>query len=125
VITKEKLKRDVIISSHHISVERPYALGPYTQVNSSEGYMDTIRPHLERMGAELRIGVNYNMDPTTHRGAREAQKEHMVSSLHRYMYGGVADQLYRIIDDVRMLSPSGDNPALTKLQSLLKDLTEG
>jgi hypothetical protein len=125
MITKEKLRHDVAISSLNMSVQQPYELGPYTQINTSEGFMDTKRPHLERMGAELRIGVNYNMDPYASKEAKERQRDHMVSSLHRYMYGGVAYQLYRVIDDVRMMSPSDENPALTKLKSLLKDLTEG
>jgi hypothetical protein len=123
MITKEQLNRDVRVSNTGELVRRPTSLGPYTQVDTSEGYRDMMRPAIERWGAELRLGINYNVDPESPPGYKEQQARHMVNSLHSMLYGGIRSCLCRVIDDVRMLSTDPDNPALIKLESLLEDLS--
>jgi hypothetical protein len=124
MITKEQLIHDVVVSSHNIKVLRPHKLGFYTQVDTSEGFRDNICPHLERVVAELRLGVNFNVDPGASRRTKEEQQKEMASTLHRHMYGDISSRLYSIFDDVRMLSyDEEDNPALGKLKLLLSDLS--
>ena len=124
MITKAQLTHDVIVSSHNINVQRPHKIGLYTQLDTSDGFRDASRPHLERVGAELRLGVNFNVDPAAGRGAKEEQQRHMVSTLHNHMYGEISHRLHNIINDVRMVSyDEEDNPALGKLKLLLSDLS--
>jgi hypothetical protein len=123
MITKNELAYKVVNSFTGERVPRPHNLGFYTQVDTTESYRDMMRPDFERWGAELRVGVNYNVDPMAPKHQKTKQQEDMASSLHEYLYGGVRRQLYQIIDDVRMASPDPYSPALTKLRALLDDLS--
>jgi hypothetical protein len=125
VITKAHLMRDAYSRDTGDRVLRRVEPGVYHNLTSPAREQMVEADYLEVWRTELKIGVIHKVDPSIRPEAREAHLRDMISDIHRYLYGGVADQLNDLARILHRMPPEYADPALTKLKSLLKELTEG
>jgi hypothetical protein len=125
VITKAHLMHDAYSRDTGDRVRRRGEPGVYHSLTSPAREQKVEVGYLEVWRTELKLGVIHKIDSSIRPEAREAHLRDMISDMHRYMYGGVVDRLNDLAYILHRMPPEYADPALTKLKSLLKDLTEG
>ena len=123
MITKAHLMRDAYSRDTGDRVLRRVEPGVYHSLTSPAREQKVEVGYLEVWRTELKIGVIHKIDSSIRPEAREAHLQDMVSDIHRYLYGGVVSRLDHLAYTLNRMPPEYADPALTKLESLLKDLS--
>ena len=121
MITLDDLRGLSVTRNTGYRTPREPTLGFYVLFDADSG-LDPIT-HNEVHQTEIRLGVNYIIDPMMNPIQRKHQEELMRKQLHRHLYGSLRNDLYKVADDLRCQGLYQDHSAMVSLFKVIDDVS--
>ena len=121
MITLDDLRGLSVTRNTGYRTPREPTLGFYTLLSADSG-LDPIT-HNEVHQTEIRLGVNYIIDPRMNSIQIKHQEELMYRQLHSHLYGSLRNDLCKVLDDLRCRGLYQDDAAMVSLFKVLDEVS--